>query len=67
MPGYSCKACGAPAEVTDDGRIVRTCEHAGTVIASMSAVATGRGGVREKNRVLAFFQALGRSLMRAVR
>lgn len=63
MTGYTCKECGAPADVTDDGRILRSCDHAGTVLASMDAVAYGRGGLRERNRLFEFFRALGLRLM----
>lgn len=63
MSGYACKACGAPAAVSDDGAIARSCSHTGAVIASMSAVAYGRGGMREATPILAFFRALGRRLM----
>jgi hypothetical protein len=62
--GYSCKQCGAPASVTPDGRITRSCEHTGTVAASMSAVAYGRGHVSEaQNPVLRFLHALGLRIM----
>ena len=67
MHGYACKACGAPASVDDAGAIARSCAHTGTVIASMSAVAYGRGGMREASPLLAFFRALGRRLMGAAR
>lgn len=44
MSGYACKECGAPA-FTDGDVISRTCEHGGTIIASMEAVAYGEGHV----------------------
>ena len=37
--GYQCKECGAPA-MLEDGKIVRTCLHTGTVIAVMEATVT---------------------------
>lgn len=45
MPGYSCKACGATVEIYSGGARRYTCKHRGTVVASMSAVARGKGGV----------------------
>jgi hypothetical protein len=42
--GYYCKECGAPA-VIEDGKIVRSCEHTGTVIADCQAVVSQDGGV----------------------
>lgn len=63
---YACKECGAEVKVSGNGATMRrSCEHNGTVIACMSAVAYGRGGMREANPVLAFFRALGRRLMGA--
>jgi len=69
VSGYECKDCGAPAAVDAEGAIVRTCEHAGTIVACMSAVAYGRGGMRESHDgpIVAFLRALGRRLMEAVR
>lgn len=64
MTGYACKHCGAPAAVSPDGEITRGCSHAGTVVASMAAVAYGRGGMREANPVFAFLRRLGQALMR---
>lgn len=62
--GYSCKLCGAPADVTPDGIITRTCEHSGTIVATMSAVAYGRGHVSEaQHPVLRFLRALGLRIM----
>lgn len=43
--GYTCKECGKPVIVKSDGSIERTCEHKGTVIAGMTAVAKGVGAV----------------------
>lgn len=34
--GYQCKECGAPA-VLNDGVILRSCVHTGTVLATMEA------------------------------
>lgn len=45
MARYTCKDCGKPA-VVDDGGVIRLCEHTGPVIAHMTAVARGAGGVR---------------------
>lgn len=42
--GYQCKECGAEA-VMVDGRIVRSCEHTGTVIAALEAHVTANGAV----------------------
>jgi alanine racemase len=42
--GYECKECGAPAHVDEDSKLVRTCAHTGTVIATMKATAYGVGG-----------------------
>lgn len=41
MTTYACKACGKPATV-QQGQVVRSCNCAGTVIASLTAVATGK-------------------------
>lgn len=62
---YACKECGLPAAVSPSGEIARTCEHEGTIIATMSAVAYGQGGMREaRNPVLRFLRALGTALLR---
>lgn len=63
--GYFCKACGAPASVDDDGMISRACEHDGTIVASLSAVAHGRGHLNNTDPgIVRFFRELGRRLMR---
>lgn len=38
--GYFCKECGL-AVIVRNGEIIRACKHTGTIIATMSAVATG--------------------------
>ena len=45
MYGYSCKECGASVEIRLDGERLYSCEHRGTVIASMKATARGVGSV----------------------
>ncbi len=35
--GYQCKECGSPA-VIQDGKVVRSCLHTGTVIAMMDVM-----------------------------
>lgn len=47
--GYSCKECGMPV-IIRDGEIIRSCEHAkATVLASMSATATGKSKLEQKD------------------
>lgn len=43
--GYECKECGSPA-VMQDGVIVRSCGHTGTVVMQMEAHVTASGTVR---------------------
>ena len=43
--GYYCKECNAPAFI-EDGVLVRTCEHTGTVIADCEATVSQDGDVR---------------------
>lgn len=45
MTGYACKDCGALVAVDAEGRFARSCEHRGTIIASMTATAYGEGHV----------------------
>lgn len=69
MSGYSCKACGAPANVDAHG-ITRFCDCGTTVVASMNAVAYGRGHVAEASateKLLAAFHAVGLSVLKALR
>lgn len=47
LDGYACKECGAAATVLD-GTITRSCEHTGTVLASMKATAYGEGGASDR-------------------
>ena len=43
--GYVCSACGLPV-TPDNGALVRACIHTDSpIIATMSAVVTGEGGV----------------------
>jgi hypothetical protein len=58
MSGYSCKQCGAEAFPEAGGSIRRTCEHNGTIIASMQAVAYGEGHMDDKPSRLARIVAL---------
>lgn len=45
MSIYSCKECGAAANVVD-GVVVRTCAHAGVVLANVSATLYGESHVK---------------------
>lgn len=40
MSSYSCKECGVPVIVRDDGNHLRGCKHTGTIVAGMNAVVT---------------------------
>lgn len=69
MSDYHCKACGAPAAVDDRG-ITRSCDCNTTVIASMNAVAYGRGHVAEATateKLLAAFHAVGLAVLQRLR
>lgn len=48
MNGYFCKECGL-AVIVRNGEIIRACKHNSTIIADMSAVATGDGKVAQSN------------------
>jgi hypothetical protein len=45
MTTYTCKECGKPAKIVN-GEAVKECSHKGGLIAHLSAVATGNGGVK---------------------
>jgi hypothetical protein len=69
MSGYACKACGATVHV-DDAGVRRTCDCNTTVVASMSAVATGDGGASERNPakdLLRVFHDIGLSILKGLR
>ena len=38
--GYFCKECNMPV-IIRDGEIIRACNHTGTIVLGMSAIATG--------------------------
>jgi ribosomal protein L37AE/L43A len=44
--GYTCKECGM-AVIVRNGEVIRACSHKGTVIAGMSAVATGESKLEQ--------------------
>ena len=48
MDGYYCKECGM-AVIVHKEVVIRACEHTGTIIAGMSAVATGESMVEQDN------------------
>lgn len=49
--GYYCKECGAEVEYKPvEGVFVRKCDHTGTIIAGMKAVARGVGSVNQNAR-----------------
>jgi hypothetical protein len=41
MEGYYCEECGLAVIILPDKTILRPCGHTGTIIAGMSATATG--------------------------
>ena len=43
---YICKECGASATVDKDGKIVRTCEHTGTILLDLHVVVTGESDLK---------------------
>ena len=45
MARLTCKDCGTPAAVVD-GKVVRSCDHTGPVVAHLEAVARGAGGMK---------------------
>ena len=47
MHGYTCKQCGAPAFLEQEG-IRKTCTHDCSVIANMTATVYGEGYVEDK-------------------
>lgn len=63
--GYACKACSAPATVDESG-LHRSCSCNTTVVASMEAVAYGKGGAAEDPRplLLALLYKIGLALRR---
>lgn len=47
-PDYYCRACFKPVEVTPDGAVTRTCQHAGeTIIAERTCNLYGEGAAHE--------------------
>jgi len=69
MSGYSCKECGSPASIEKTG-LIRTCEHTGTVIATMSATVYGEGHACEDSgvqRAFAAFHQVGLNVLAALR
>lgn len=62
---YRCKECGAKAWL-DAGEVQRECDHKGTVIADMSAVAYGESRVQD-NSMLLRIRTLGLKLLEAMR
>jgi len=45
MTTYTCKECGKPAKIIN-GNPVAPCGHKGGLVAHLTAVATGDGGVK---------------------
>lgn len=68
MTGYSCKACGAPADVGEEG-IERTCAHTTTtVVADMSGTLYAQGSAGEAAPpMLRFLARLGVRAMEHIR
>lgn len=65
MNGYSCKACGASASVSDTGTITRTCRCDCGIVAEMSAVAYGEGHTADSPSKLARFAHWFAALLKA--
>lgn len=65
---YQCKECGAPASVDQDGAIVRSCAHTGTVTMALDAVCRGRGRlVDDPDGLVSFFRRIGNNVMQRMR
>ena len=47
MEEYICKECGKLVKMAD-GELIRSCDHKGTVVATMSAVATGESSLEQE-------------------
>jgi ribosomal protein L37AE/L43A len=47
MEEYICKECGKPVKMID-GKLIWSCDHNGTVVATMSAVATGKSTLEQE-------------------
>jgi len=45
MDGYYCEECGLAVIILPNGERLRPCGHTGTIIAGMSATATGEAKV----------------------
>lgn len=70
MSGYACKTCGAPAAVSRNGVVTRSCRHTGTVVMDLEAVCVGEGRASDEAaavRLLRRFQGLGVELVRRMR
>ena len=61
--GYTCAACSAPAGVTPEGVIRRSCGHNGSsVVAHMTATAYGEGSMAHGN----LFERLAHRVLKAM-
>jgi len=58
---FACAECGAKVNYRQE-QYIRTCSHTGAITASMTAVATGTGGVSLSTRLKLFIRDLKRAL-----